>query len=119
MPDPIVSRPGEGEMHERDDGYRLIRVDLDDIAAIEIDFDETLVVPPHTHPDHVDAFYVLAGEAEFVVGAEVVRAGPGTWVAAPVGSRHGFRNAGAGELRLLNVHGPNTGFVERLRAPQG
>jgi mannose-6-phosphate isomerase-like protein (cupin superfamily) len=44
-----------------------------------------------------------------------LRAGPGSYVAAPVGVVHGFRNAGDGELRMLNVHAPNTGFAERLR----
>jgi mannose-6-phosphate isomerase-like protein (cupin superfamily) len=36
-------------------------------------------------------------------------------VAAPIGVVHGFRNAGSGDLRMLNFHGPNTGFVERMR----
>jgi mannose-6-phosphate isomerase-like protein (cupin superfamily) len=73
-------------------------------------------VEPHSHADHVDSFYVLEGEAEFVMGDEVVRAGPGTYVAAPVGVVHGFRDAGDGELRMLNVHAPNTGFAIRLRS---
>ena len=72
-------------------------------------------VAPHTHADFVDAFYVLAGEAEFVVGDEVFRADPGSFVAAPPGVRHGFRNAGDSELRLLNVHAPHAGFAEGLR----
>ena len=58
---------------------------------------------------------MLEGEAEFVVGDDVVRAGPGTYVAAPTGVVHGFRNVGPGDLRMLNIHGPNTGFTERLR----
>ena len=58
---------------------------------------------------------VLAGEAEFTVGEEVFRTGPGSYVAAPIGVVHGFRNAGDGELRMLNVHAPNTGFSQRLR----
>jgi mannose-6-phosphate isomerase-like protein (cupin superfamily) len=65
--------------------------------------------------DHVDCFYVLEGEAEFVMGDDVVRAGPGTYVAAPVGVSHGFRNVGEGELRMLNIHAPNTGFARRMR----
>jgi mannose-6-phosphate isomerase-like protein (cupin superfamily) len=36
-------------------------------------------------------------------------------VAAPIGAVHGFRNAGDGELRLLNLNVPNTGFAEGLR----
>src|SRR5579859_1985543 len=70
----------------------------------------------HTHPDHVDSFYVLEGEAEFTLGDEVVRAVAGTWVTAPIGIVHGFRNTGDGELRVLNIHAPNTGFADRLRA---
>jgi quercetin dioxygenase-like cupin family protein len=72
--------------------------------------------PQHTHRDHVDSFYVLEDEAEFTLGGEVVRAGAGTWVAAPIGIVHGFRNAGDGELRILNIHAPNTGSAGRLRA---
>jgi mannose-6-phosphate isomerase-like protein (cupin superfamily) len=53
--------------------------------------------------------------AAFTVGDDVVRAGPGSYVAAAVGVRDGFRNAGDGELRMLNVHAPNVGFAGRLR----
>jgi quercetin dioxygenase-like cupin family protein len=59
---------------------------------------------------------VLAGEAEFQVGDDVFRAGPGSFVAAPPGVTHGFRNASDNELRLLNIHAPNVGFAEQLRA---
>ena len=69
----------------------------------------------HIHRRHHDLFYVLEGEAEFVMGDETVRVGPGSYVAAPIGVVHGFRNAGDGELRMLNVHAPNTGFAGRLR----
>jgi mannose-6-phosphate isomerase-like protein (cupin superfamily) len=36
-------------------------------------------------------------------------------VSVPPGTRHGFRNAGDGELRLLNIHAPRTDFVAGLR----
>jgi quercetin dioxygenase-like cupin family protein len=114
VPDPIVSRPGEGEMHERGDGYRLIRVDLPDIAVIEIDFDESLVVDPHTHPDHTDSFLVLEGEVEFTAGDETVVLGPGGFISAPRGARHGFRSAG-GRARVLNFHTPEGGFPADIR----
>jgi quercetin dioxygenase-like cupin family protein len=114
MAEPIVSRPGEGELHERPDGYRLVRVDLPDVGAIEIDFDETLVVDPHTHPDHTDSFLVLEGEVEFTAGDETVVLGPGGFISAPRGSRHGFRSAG-GRARVLNLHTPGGGFVEGIR----
>jgi quercetin dioxygenase-like cupin family protein len=114
VPDVIVSRPGDGEMHSRGDGYRLIRVDLDDIAAIEIEFDETLVVDPHTHDDHTDSFLVLEGEVEFTAGDESVVLGPGGFISAPPGARHGFRSAG-GQAKVLNLHTPRGGFPDSIR----
>ena len=112
--EPIVSRPGEGEHFDRPDGYRLIRVATEQLSVIEIDFDEGLVVPPHTHDDHLDSFLVLEGEVEFTAGDETVVLGPGSFIAAPPGARHGFRSAG-GRARVLNFHAPETGFVESLR----
>jgi quercetin dioxygenase-like cupin family protein len=114
MAEPSVSRPGEGEMHERNDGYRLIRVDRPDIGAIEISFDETLVVDPHTHDDHTDSFLVLEGQVEFTAGDETVVLGPGGFISSPPGARHGFRCAG-GRARVLNLHTPSGGFTDDIR----
>jgi mannose-6-phosphate isomerase-like protein (cupin superfamily) len=36
-------------------------------------------------------------------------------VAVPMGVVHSFRNAGDGELRVLNIHSPKTGFISQLR----
>ncbi len=114
MPEPTISRPGDGELHERSDGYRLVRVDLPDIGVIEIDFDETLVVDPHIHEDHTDSFLVLEGQVEFTAGDETVVLGPGGFISSPPGARHGFRSAG-GHARVLNFHTPAGGFVEAIR----
>jgi quercetin dioxygenase-like cupin family protein len=114
VPDVIVSRPGEGEYFERPDGYRLIRVATEQISVIEIDFDESLVVDPHTHEDHVDSFLVLEGRVEFAAGDEAVVLGPGSFISAPVGVRHGFRSAG-GRARVLNFHAPDAGFADGIR----
>ena len=114
VPEPIISRPGEGERHERSDGYRLIRVDTEHIAVIEIGFDDSLVVDPHTHPDHADSFLVLEGEVEFTAGDETVVLGPGSFISSPPGARHGFRSAG-GPARVLNFHTPDGGFLESIR----
>ena len=109
-----MSRPGEGELHPRADGYRLIRVATEQISIIEIDFDESLVVDPHTHDDHVDSFLVLEGEVEFTAGTDTVVLGPGSLISAPPGARHGFRSAG-GRARVLNFHAPDAGFVAGIR----
>jgi quercetin dioxygenase-like cupin family protein len=112
--EPIVSRPGEGELHERSDGYRLIRAVTEQISVIEFAF-ESLVVDPHIHPDHVDSFLVLEGEVEFMLGETPVTLGPGSFVSVPIGVRHGFRSAG-GPAKMLNFHAPDAGFVEEIRA---
>ena len=112
----IALRPDDGERVVREARYHRILAELPEVEVIELRFGPDFEgVDPHVHADHVDSFYVLEGEAEFTVGENVFRALPGSWVAAPVGVRHGFRNAGDGELRMLNVHAPNVGFASRLR----
>ncbi len=112
----IAIGPEGGERVQRAARHHRILCELPALEVIELRFGPDFEgVDPHTHPDHADCFYVLEGEAEFTVAGEALRAGPGSFVAAPSGTGHGFRNAGPGELRLLNVHAPNTGFAERLR----
>lgn len=112
VPDGIVLQPGEGEQVRK---HRVL-AELPELEVFELRFSPDFEgVDLHRHADHADSFYVLEGEAEFTVDGEVVRAGPGTWVAAPVGVEHGFRVAGNEDLVMLNIHGPNTGFGRRLR----
>ncbi len=116
LSDGIVVQPGEGERVERGPRYHRILAELPELEVIDLRFGPDFEgVPSHSHAAHVDSFYVVEGEAEFVVGDEVVRAGPGAYVAAPAGVTHGFRNVGGGELRMLNMHAPNAGFARRLR----
>jgi mannose-6-phosphate isomerase-like protein (cupin superfamily) len=108
--------PEGGERVSRGHRDHRILVELPELEVVELRFGPDFEgVELHSHEDHVDSFYVLAGEAEFVLADETVRVGPGSYVAAPVGAVHGFRNVGDGELRMLNVHAPNVGFADRLR----
>lgn len=114
--DGIAHGPDGGEKVVRTERHHRILAELPELEAVELRFGPDFEgVALHAHADHVDSFYVLEGVAEFTFEREVFRAGPGSYVAAPVGVRHGFRNAGDGELRLLNVHAPNVGFAQRLR----
>ena len=100
----------------RADRHHRILAELPQFEVVELRFGPDFGgVDAHAHQDFVDSFYVLAGEAEFLVGGETFRAGPGSFVAAPPGVTHGFRNATDGELRMLNVHAPNVGFAQSLR----
>ena len=114
--DGIVIPPNGGERIPRGARYHRVLAELPELEVLELRFGPDFEgVEPHAHRDHVDSFYILEGEAEFTVGDETFRAGPGTYVAAPVGVVHGFRVVGDAELRFLNVHAPNVGFTERLR----
>ena len=109
--------PEGGEHVPRGELHHRVLCELPEYEVIELRFDpEFEGVDPHTHSDHVDSFYILDGEAEFRVGEDIFLAGPGSFVAAPIGVVHGFRNVGGTELRMVNMHVPNTGFAVRLRA---
>ena len=58
----------------------------------------------HRHP-YPEVFVVEAGEATFRLGTEDVIVGAGHVVVSPSRVSHGFRNSGAGELRLTAIHG--------------
>jgi quercetin dioxygenase-like cupin family protein len=105
----MILNPDDGERVRR---HRVL-AELPDLEAFELRFGPGFEVPLHTHDDHTDAFWVIAGEVEFILGDETHGAGPGTWFAAPPGALHGFRTLT--DVRLLNLHAPNTGFGVRLR----
>jgi quercetin dioxygenase-like cupin family protein len=115
--DGIATSPEGGEWLARGPRHHRILAELPDLEVIELRFGPDFEgVDPHTHADHTDTFYVLDGEAEFTVGGEIFRFGPGGYVAAPPGVVHGFRVAGDRELHMLNIHTPNTGFAARMRS---
>jgi|SRR5579859_460833 len=105
----------DGERILRGSRHHRVLAELPELEAVEAWFGPGFAVQPHKHDDHVDSFYIVEGEAEFVLGDEAVHAPAGTWIAVPVGTVHSFRNLGDEDLRILNIHAPNTGFVERLR----
>jgi mannose-6-phosphate isomerase-like protein (cupin superfamily) len=67
----------------------------------------------HVHGEEDDAFYILEGELTFMIGGEEAAAPPGTFVLAPPGVEHGFRNDGDVPVRMLNIHAP-AGFDRRI-----
>ena len=114
----VVIAAGAGEQIARPTAVLTIIAESPQLSVLELAVDPGFTVDPHTHPAEVDSFYVLDGEIEFTVGDHAISAGAGTWVSAPPGARHGFRNARAGRARLLNLHAPEHGFVERVRRPR-
>ncbi len=111
----IVAGPNDGERLVRPSGLtNTIRAETTQLSLFELTFDERWEgVDPHTHDDHVDSFFVLDGEVEFLLGDETVRVGAGAYFAAPPDVTHGFRPVGP--ARLFNLHAPDAGFAGRAR----
>lgn len=61
--------------------------------------------PPHTQTDQ-EAFLVLEGRYEIIVGDEVKHCGPGDFVHVPPGTMHSFRNIDENPSRLLLINFP-------------
>src|ERR671915_769429 len=112
--DAIVAGPDGGERLPRGDRENTIRAETTELSLFELAFDERWEgVDPHSHDEHVDSFFLLDGEVEFLLVSETVRAWPGSYVAAPPRVTHGFRPIGP--ARLLNLHAPDAGFAGRAR----
>ena len=114
--DAALLHAGEGERLEADKRLATIKIGREELSLVEFELEPGFEGPePHAHDDHVDSFYVLEGEAEFLVGGEKLLLGAGSFVAAPPGVEHTF-SSGPGRSRLLDVHAPSSGFHEWLRA---
>src|SRR5215472_2125714 len=62
--------------------------------------------PPHRHPGTVEAFFILEGEVEIMLGSQLVRRGPRSFVLVPRGLAHTFGNPGPAPARVLVLHAP-------------
>ena len=112
----IVNGPGEGERLEGRDAVYVVKVTRPELSLIEYETGPGYQgATPHFHERHTDAFVVLEGELEFTLGRETIRGGPGTVAAVPPGVVHTFTTASE-RARFLNIHSPDAGFVEFLRA---
>jgi quercetin dioxygenase-like cupin family protein len=110
----VSERDGE-RLDRQNRSFRLV-AQLPDLEVVEGTFEFGWEgVDPHSHSDHTDSFYVMEGEVEFLVDGEWRRGGPGTFFSASRGVEHAFRNPGPGRIRVLNIHAPKTGFLERMR----
>ena len=67
--------------------------------------------PRHVHRSNDEMFYVLAGTFAFLLGDEVVHAGPGSLVFVPRGTVHAPRVVGPEQGRVLVAFVP--GGAER------
>jgi mannose-6-phosphate isomerase-like protein (cupin superfamily) len=66
---------------------------------------------PHLHRDIEETFLVRQGSLRFLLGDRVIDLGPGDFVRAPPGVRHGFANVSGAEVELLVSFHPS-GFEQ-------
>jgi quercetin dioxygenase-like cupin family protein len=62
--------------------------------------------PAHVHPDRVEAFWVLEGEAEFELDGRLTAATAGSFVLVPGGVAHTFGAPASSAARVLVLHAP-------------
>ena len=69
--------------------------------------------PPHVHHSYDEAWFVIEGTVEFVLGDRRERLEAGSFAFAPRGVVHSFANPGPAEARLLVIgSGPSVAMVE-------
>ena len=102
--------PGEGESVWLVGDHIEVRLSAQDTGGAYSVIEETTPPgggpPPHIHRDEDEAFCVLEGEVEFLLGEGTVPAGAGTCVHIPRGTLHTFKNAGTSPSRVLGVLTP-------------
>jgi quercetin dioxygenase-like cupin family protein len=74
--------------------------------------------PPHIHHQETEAFYILEGTLQFIVGERTVRAVSGDFLHVDKGVIHGYTNAGPATVRYLGIVTPG-GLHEQLFAALG
>ncbi len=124
--EPIVLRPGEGEVLSAGASSITIKVDSAGSGG-RMALNEGVLEPgfpgpvPHLHREMIDAFYVLEGTIEFLLRGERVEAGPGTFVLVPPGVVHTFANRTDAPARMLNLFLPGglEGYLRELAAEGG
>jgi mannose-6-phosphate isomerase-like protein (cupin superfamily) len=115
----VVRAPGEGEtITGRAERKLWILDDRPELCVTEAHYGGGQDgAEPHVHREHVDAFWIIEGELLFGLGQDdEVRAEAGSFVLAPPDLVHSFRNGSREPVRYLNLHAPDSGFAEMLRA---
>jgi quercetin dioxygenase-like cupin family protein len=117
LDDPVVVRPGEGELvFDDESGSSRIKIARDELLLSETTLKSGAPgVKPHIHREHADAFYVLEGALDFHVAGEQRTVEAGGLVLAPPGLVHGFQVGPNGD-RHLNIHTPGAAFARLSRA---
>ena len=88
-------------------------------CLLEVGLAPGMMVPRHTHTREDEAYYVLSGELEVVVGDEVFILRAGDTLMAPRDIPHRLRNSGNAENHYLIMFSPSgfEGFLKATAVP--
>lgn len=109
---PKYLQPGEGEILKGLGEPHTFKVTPAENGGIYLQFETSHVpgtkIPAHFHQEEDEAFYVLAGQYEFLVGETRFTATTGAFAFAPRGTIHAFTNSGQELGRMLITVTPGT-----------
>jgi len=95
-------------LKDEDTGGRFSLVDM----VLDPTFDSS---PGHSHHEHSETFYVIAGQIEWIVEDEARLMGPGDLVFIPPYAHHIARAVGDEQVRMLMIWEPagwEVGMIE-------
>jgi quercetin dioxygenase-like cupin family protein len=107
---PVILFPGDGRPYEMGGMHAVFKADGDDTHG-RYNVSEWWL-DPHTHGPGAhahgedDVFYVIEGTMEFLVGDEWHEASKGSFVLAPGGVTHDFKNSSDDRAGALNFGVP-------------
>jgi mannose-6-phosphate isomerase-like protein (cupin superfamily) len=112
--------PGEGRPFPNSSPTAHVKVESG--AADFSAFESTVLanpigVPLHRHRSYDEAFFVIEGEVDFVVGDRMEHASAGDFVLVPRGVAHRFANPGPGTSRMLVIGSPGVQALVEEAAP--
>ncbi|BAZ05003.1 cupin domain-containing protein [Calothrix sp. NIES-3974] len=71
------------------------------MAVVTVDVPPDGFVPPHTHTQEEESYYMLEGSMVMQLGSEEFTIEPGDFVHVPAGTIHGYRNNSDQPIRFL------------------
>lgn len=86
------------------DSYGLGHIPAEHMQFVVVRYERHGVTLKHIHPDQVQLYYVVSGQATVTIDKSEIVMGPGCFAHIPPHEPHGFRNAGPEPLLLLDVH---------------
>lgn len=116
---PKYLAPDEGEITWLLGEPRTFKITPSETGGVYLQFETAhlpgMSVPPHFHREEDEAFYVLAGQFEFLVSDRHITAPAGAFAFVPRGTVHALTNTGEMPGRMLITVTPGTGHEDLFR----